>query len=90
MQDYRLCFPVPIRSNPITARLNRQAAGPSLRITAALGALVTLGLLTTRIGDWPRLQVGGALDAALTVLLLTAASAATLLLAARILRRARR
>jgi hypothetical protein len=51
-----------------------------------VAALVTLAVLTTRVGDWPRLQVGGALDAALTMLLLTAASAAALLLAKRILR----
>jgi hypothetical protein len=76
----------------VWARLRGAEPSPlwTLALALPLGALVTLGLLTTRIGDWPRLQVGGALDAVVTVLLLTAASAAVLLLAARILRRARR
>jgi hypothetical protein len=58
----------------------------TLALALPVSALVTLAVLTTPIGDWPRLQVGGALDAALTVLLLTAASAAALFLAGRILR----
>jgi hypothetical protein len=76
----------------VWARLRGAEPSPlwTFALALPLGALVTLGLLTTRIGDWPRLQVAGVLDAALTVLLLTAASAAALLLAARILRRARR
>jgi hypothetical protein len=58
----------------------------TLALALPVAALVTLAVLTSHVGDWPRLQVGGALDAALTVLLLTAASAAALLLAGRILR----
>ena len=75
----------------IWARLRGTETSPlwTLALALPVAALVTLGILTTRIGDWPHLQVGGVLDAALTVLLLTAASAAALLLAKRILRRGR-
>jgi hypothetical protein len=72
----------------IWARLRGTEPSPlwTLALALPVAALVTLAVLTTRVGDWPRLQVGGALDAALTMLLLTAASAAALLLAKRILR----
>jgi hypothetical protein len=64
-------------------------AWSTLALALALAALVTLGVLTSPIGDWPRLEVKRAADAAATVGLLGAAGAGAELLARRLLRRRR-
>jgi hypothetical protein len=64
-------------------------AGGTLVLALALAALVTLAVLTARIGDWPRLEVKRAPDAAVTIALLAGAGAGADLLARRLLRRRR-
>jgi hypothetical protein len=65
-------------------------AGATLGLSLVLASGVTLLLLTSSIGDWPRLHVKRAADAVATVLLLGAVAGGSDLLARRWLRRPER